>query len=86
LAFLGWFISLCGFVYFGEKLQPSPKFRGKSYLTDEQKWINYIESFYENRDWETPHREADKALCLFLLSLGYPKIVEAWEKAHKSYS
>lgn len=60
-------------------------------MDEEQKWINYIKEYCSPRpgkyeDVETFHVEADKALCLFLRSLGYSALVDEWEKVDKYYS
>ena len=57
----------------------------------EQKWINYIREYCliddtEIGDLENSHLEADKALTLFLLELGYPELVAEWEKVQKWYA
>lgn len=51
--------------------------------TDEQKWINYIKEYCFSGDTELDHGEADKALCLFLRSLGYSKLVNIYDKVRK---
>lgn len=55
-------------------------------LTDEEKWVNYIKEYSFSGDVEADHSEADKALTLFLNSLGYTKIVKEWEKVKKWYA
>jgi hypothetical protein len=52
-------------------------------MTREQKWINYIKEYCFSNDKESNHGEADKALTLFLLELGYGDLVEEWEKVGK---
>lgn len=58
----------------------------KKPITEEQKWINYIKEYCFSGDTEVDHSEADKALILFLNSLGYTKIVKEWEKVKKWYA
>lgn len=53
---------------------------------NEQKWINHIKAYCYSGDVEANHSEADKALTLFLLSLGYSALVEEWEKIDKWYA
>ncbi len=61
-------------------------------MNDEEKWINYIKEYCypsearKTEDTENWHGEADKALCLFLRSLGYDKLVDEWEKVPKWYA
>lgn len=55
-------------------------------MTREQKWINYIKEYCFSDDGEENHIEADKALTLFLLELGYEKLVDEWEKIGKWYA
>lgn len=50
---------------------------------NEKKWINHIKEYCHSGDVENDHSEADKALKLFLLSLGYSALVEEWEKVEK---
>ncbi len=54
--------------------------------TDEQKWINYIKEYCYTDDPEADHGEAVKALKLFLISLGYSKLIEEYEKVAKWYA
>jgi hypothetical protein len=37
-------------------------------------------------DRENDHGDADKVLCDLLTSLGYGRVVEAWEKVEKWYA
>jgi hypothetical protein len=53
---------------------------------NEKKWINHIKEYCHSGDVENDHSEADKALKLFLLSLGYSALVEEWEKVEKWYA
>lgn len=56
-------------------------------MRNEEEWVNYIREYaVEDGDPEIAHTEADKALCLFLRSLGHFKIVEEWEKVKKWYA
>lgn len=52
-------------------------------ITEEQKWINYIEEYANTGDKEQNHIEADKALYLFLNSLGYTRLVDRYLKIKK---
>jgi len=51
-----------------------------------EKWIKYIKEYCHSGDTEADHGEADKALCLFLRSLGYGELVDEWEKVDKWYA
>lgn len=53
---------------------------------NEEKWVNHIKKYCHTDDPEYDHIEADKALTLFLLSLGYKKIVKEWKKVEKWYA
>jgi hypothetical protein len=55
-------------------------------IEDEQKWVNYIKEYCYSESKEKNHVQADKALKLFLLSLGHSAIVEEWEKVEKWYA
>lgn len=55
-------------------------------IENEQKWVNHIKEYCHSGDVEGDHSEADKALKLFLLSLGHSAIVEEWEKVKKWYA
>ena len=48
-------------------------------------YINYIKEYCFGGDIEINHSEADKALKLFLISLGYSKLVNIYEKVEKWY-
>lgn len=50
-------------------------------VDNEQRWINYIREYCFSEDIESNNKEAEKALKLFLISLGHEKIVEEYEKA-----
>lgn len=52
----------------------------------ETRWINYIKEYCFTGDTESDHVEADKALKLFLLSLGYKDLIEEYEKVEKWYA
>lgn len=54
--------------------------------TKEQKWINYIKECAFTGDPEVDHPEADNALKLFLLELGYKDLVDIYEKVSKWYA
>jgi len=49
----------------------------------EQKWINYIDEYANTGDERIDHFEADKALYLFLNSLGYTKLVDKYLEVNK---
>lgn len=53
-------------------------------MTEEQA-INYIKKYCFTKDIEENHSEADRALILLLISLGYPEVDE-WEKIIKWYA
>lgn len=53
---------------------------------DEEKAINYIKKYCYTDDPEENHGEADRMLCLFLISLGYNKLVDEYEKVGKWYA
>ena len=55
-------------------------------IGEEQKWINYIKEYCFSGDVEVDHSEADKALRLFLISLGYSELVNIYEKVEKWYA
>ena len=55
-------------------------------LPDENKWVKYIKEYCHTGDNEKDHRESDRAIKLFLLSLWYKKILEEWGKVNKYYS
>lgn len=44
------------------------------------------ERTYGINDFEVNHMNADKTLCLFLRSLGYNDLVDAYERIEKEYS
>jgi hypothetical protein len=49
------------------------------------KAIKRLQIQQKNIWWENRHIEADKILCEFLVSIGYKKIVDEYEKIGKSY-
>lgn len=53
---------------------------------EEVKWINHIKEYCFTGDVEANHGEADNALKLFLLELGYKDLVDEWEKVKKWYA
>lgn len=53
---------------------------------NEEEWINYLKEYCQTSDTENNHSEADKALKLALIELGYTKLVEEYEKVHKWYA
>lgn len=53
---------------------------------EEKKWINHIKAYCFTGDTEGDHGEADNALKLFLLELGYKDLVDEWEKVKKWYA
>jgi len=63
-----------------------PKTIKPTITTDEQKWINYIKEYGFGWGVEDNHREADKALRLFLISLGYKKLIKIYDKVSKWYA
>lgn len=71
-----------------EKCEHNSNFKQKpkELVTDEQKWINYIKEYCFGGDIEISHSEADKALRLFLISLGYSKLVNIYDKVEKWYA
>jgi hypothetical protein len=54
-------------------------------MNPEQKWVNHIKKYCNSWNKQLDHIEADKALKLFLISLGYTEIVKAFESVDKSY-
>jgi hypothetical protein len=52
----------------------------------ESNWINYMKEYCHSGDTEADHFEADKALTLFLLSIGYSDIVDEFERVKKWYA
>ncbi len=52
----------------------------------EEKWINHIREFCFTGDTESDHLEADNALRLLLVSLGYNDLIEQYDKVKKWYA
>ena len=55
-------------------------------MEKEQIWINYIQNYCNSDDTEQNHVEADKALKLCLIELGYEELVKEYEKVNKWYA
>ena len=56
----------------------------------EQEAIDQLTKIYDRqdtpeRDLEEDHAEADRVLCALLESLGYSKVVHAWQVVEKWY-
>lgn len=49
----------------------------------ERKWANHIKEYCHSKNKKENHQEADRALVLFLGSLGYVKIINEWENVKK---
>lgn len=47
----------------------------------EREWVRYMQEYAMSDDPEINQLEAEKALCIFLKSLGHDKIVKQYEKS-----
>ena len=52
----------------------------------EEKTIKLIEEWCFTGDTEADHGKADEVLCLFLLSLGYDRLVQKYSEVKKWYA